>query len=225
MKCHEIVKESGKFKFGVKESVWRRLPYGSKIIERDGKEALWYRVEFIEDTKIRELLEYCKKNGINELELEIFSPGGSVVKAWGIIGLFKDEAYKDIHITTVCNGFAASAGFIILASGDTRIVSPHAMVMAHELWTLSWLKLDTPASSQDTAEDLRMWQDNINAWLAEVSNLTQEEIHDGIYKRDWWMIGRDFYEMGFADKLTWDGNYRAKKAHGDNTAWHSHEGN
>jgi len=206
MVCHETIKKDGEFKWSIKEKEWRNLPFGAQIVERDGKEALWYQLNDINDDKVFELLEYCKKHNIKELELDVFSPGGSVVRAWRIVGLF--NSYPDIHITTVCNGFAASAAFVVLASGDTRKVSPYAMTMAHELWTLSFLKLDTPASSQDTAEDLRLWQDNLNNWLAKVSNLTPEEIHQKIYKRDYWLIGRDFLELGFADELTWDGNKR-----------------
>jgi len=205
MGCHETIKKDGKFKWGVKDDEWQHLPYGAKIIERNGRDSLWYQLQEINDDRVFDLLEYCKKNGIDQIEFEIFSPGGSVVRAWRIVALFR--SYPGIHITTRCDGFAASAGFVVLASGDTRIVSPYAMTMAHELWTLSWLKLDTPASSQDTAEDLRLWQNNINNWLAEVSHLSAEEIHDKIYKRDYWVIGKDFLEMGFADQLTWDGKY------------------
>jgi ATP-dependent protease ClpP protease subunit len=203
--CHEVVRVGDGYDWGVKKKVWQNLDYGVKIVQRNGRDSLWYRLEEINDDRVFELLEYCREHGIDQLELEIFSPGGSVVKAWRIVALFK--SYPDIHVTTRCDGFAASAGFVVLASGDTRIVSPYAMVMAHELWTLSWLKLDTPASSQDTAEDLKLWQDTINDWLAEVSGMTAEEIHEKIYKRDWWMTGKEFYKLGFADKLSWDGEH------------------
>jgi hypothetical protein len=42
----------------------------------------WYRLEEINDDRVFELLEYCREHGIDQLELEIFSPGGSVQEAW-----------------------------------------------------------------------------------------------------------------------------------------------
>lgn len=199
MKCHKTVKTQEGFKWGVKEDSWLDLPYGTKMVMRNGNPTLHYLVETINAERFFKVYELCREHGIKYVEAEINSPGGSVVDAWRIVAMM--QTYPEIHTTTKCYGFAASAGFTLLVSGDERIVSKNAMLMAHELWTIKFLSIETPAGSQDEAEDLKKWQDNINAWLAERSNLTAEEIAEKIHKRDWWMLGSEAVGMGFADKL------------------------
>ena len=199
--CHKVEKVEGEFKWGIKEDQWRDLPYGTKIVERSGRESLHYKLTAIDADKIFDIYEYCSKYGINSVEIEINSPGGSVVEAWRIVAMI--QSYPKIHTTTKCYGYAASAGFIVLVSGDHRIASPRAMLMAHELWTLKFLSIETPAASKDEAEDMQLWQNNINEWLAEKSNLTVYDIAKHIHKRDWWMTGQKAEELGFIDELTW----------------------
>lgn len=199
--CHEVQKVKGGFKWGVQDDSWQDLPYGVKMVKRNGKDTMHYLLEGISAERVFEIYEYAEKNGITEVELEIDSPGGSVVAAWRIVALM--QGYPKIHTTTTCYGYAASAGFTIFVSGDYRIVSPNAMLMQHELWSLKFLSIETPAGAKDEADDMRMWQDNINEWLASRSNMSVDEIADKIHKRDWWMIGREAYELGFADELAW----------------------
>jgi ATP-dependent protease ClpP protease subunit len=202
--CHRVEKDGDEYVWGIKEKEWRDAPFGVKFMTNGGEETAYYLVEGIDDDSISLLYEYCVKHGIKHVWLEINSPGGSVVSAWRIIAMM--QKYKNdhgIHTTTECLGFAASAGFMVLVSGDRRIASPRAMLMAHELWTLKFLSIETPAGSKDQAEDMDLWQNNINEWLAERSNLSTEEIAEHIHKRDWWMIGDDAYRDGFVDELVW----------------------
>ena len=207
--CHELQKVEGKYKWGIRETKWRNGPYGVEFHEQNGEDCAYYVVEGIVADKILEIFEYCRKNDIHYITLEINSPGGSVVEAWRIIGIM--ATYPDIHVTTKCMGMAASAGFILLASADHRIASPRAMLMAHELWTLKFLSIETPAASKDEAETMALWQNNINEWLAEHSNLTAEEISEKIHKIDWWMIGSQAHEMGFVDELLWENEVVTEK--------------
>ena len=199
MQCHQVVRDGNGYKWGVKET--RYLPYATKIVKRDGADVIHYEMTGIADDKVQAILDYAREYGPKEVEIEINSPGGSVIDAWRIVSYFNE--YDDIKIRTVCRGIAASAGFVLLAAGDYREASPHAMLMAHELWTLKWLAVETPAKSKDEAEIMALWQNNINRFLSEHSNMTVEQIEKEIHKKDWWMTGADALEYGFVDKLVW----------------------
>lgn len=200
--CHEVTKTGGKYKWGINDDGCMGLPYATKIITKNGRDCLYYLLNSIDDDKVFEIYNYCTKNNIDQIEMEIQSPGGSVVNAWRIVGII--ESHPEIHLTTRCNGLAASAGFVIFASGHDRVVSPRAMMLCHELWSLSFLKIETPAGTKDEAENMQIWQDNLNEWLAEHSKMTADEISDKIKHKNWWMVGRTAYELGFADRLVWD---------------------
>jgi ATP-dependent protease ClpP protease subunit len=199
--CHEVSKKKGKIIFGVKEDKWRNAPYGLEIITNGDHEEGYFKLVEISDDRIRDHLLYLRKKGIQKYTIEINSPGGSVIGAWRIVTMIRQ--FPEIEVTTTCSGLAASAGFILLASGNHRIASPRAMLMMHELWSMSFLKIETPASSKDEAEVMRLWQDNINSWLAERSKMSAEEINKMIHKKDWWMTGKMAFEKGFIDELIW----------------------
>ncbi len=201
MKCHETRKVDGKYVNAIIDNVWQHLPYNMKLITESGQQRLYYLLTSLDADDVFDAYEYAKKNGITSLVIEINSPGGSVVEAWRIIGLMK--SYPNIHTETRCFGMAASAGFIILQAGDTRVVSPRSMMMIHELRTFSFFKMDTPAGSEHEAEIMKIWQGNINDFLAEKSTMTAEEISDKIQYENWWLIGNELLALGFADQVVW----------------------
>ena len=199
--CHEVQRVDEKFVYGIKEEAWRDAPYGVEVVKDEGEEVVYYLVENIDSDAIRRVYEFARKYNLKRVFLEINSPGGSVIEAWRIVGMM--QKYPEIHTTTSVLGMAASAGFILLSSGDHRIANPRSMNLCHELWSLSFLKIETPSKSKDEAEIMELWQTNINEWLAERSNMTKEEISEKIHHRDWWMTGKTAHELGFVDELVW----------------------
>ena len=204
--CHEVQRKDGAFVWGVKDKAWLDdVPFNAKLRYYAEDPYMYFLLEDIDASNVLKAYEYCVKHGIKKVHMEIQSPGGSVVEAWRIIGLM--ENYKNrygIVTDTESLGMAASAGFLILASGTgTRTAAPTAMIMCHELWSLSFLKLETPAKALDDAENLRIWQDNLNRWISSHSKVTMDEIAAKIKHRSWWMVGEDAYKWGFVDKLSW----------------------
>jgi len=208
-KCHEVRKVDGAYVWGVQDETWRPLPnqYSTAIIQHDGKEAMYFKLTSIDSDMTRKVYEFMVKYGMKYLEMEIYSPGGSVIEAWRIQSQIKEYEQKHgITTATVVRGYAASAGMIILASGTKghRYGNPYAEIMCHELWSITWLAIDTPSSTKDKFEVMKHFQDNLNNWLAEVSNVDQEYISQKIHKKDWWMYGSEAKEMGFIDHFIYD---------------------
>lgn len=78
-----------------------------------------------------------KGEEIKELTIYISSEGGSLPNCFAMIDaiLFVKSAFG-IHVTTFGLGEAASAGFFLLLTGDSRALFPNCMVFVHEHLTL-----------------------------------------------------------------------------------------
>ena len=106
-------------------------------------------------------------------------------------------------IETRVYGYCASAGFLIFASGTkgNRFVAPQAELMWHELQTFEFFNQSTPSSKEEEARVLRHLQDTANSWLAEVSNLTKQQVDELVKYKELWITGVQAVEYGFADAL------------------------
>jgi ATP-dependent protease ClpP protease subunit len=138
---------------------------------------------------------------VDRLVVNILSPGGSLFHAWAIVGLFDEFKNMGVRVETRCSGFAASAAFLIFASGHDRVTSPNAEYMWHEL--RSWVFLDekNPSKLEDEARIFRHLQNTANKHLASVSKVTKTFLDKSIDKDELWLTGREMLKHGFADRL------------------------
>jgi ATP-dependent protease ClpP protease subunit len=150
--------------------------------------------------QMMEAFDWAERHNIKHVIVELHSPGGSLLDAWRIVGIMNKFRDK-FTMSTECYGFAASAAFIIFEAGDIgrRFVSPTAEMMTHELWTVAFLKLETPSSKEAEAEVMRHLQDTIHTWMAKRCSMTKEELDERTRHVDFWMRGAEAVDMGFAD--------------------------
>jgi len=171
--------------------------------DKNGKLYAHCYLTTIDSEKTHELFEYVYRHPkIKRIVFDIHSGGGSVAEAWRIVSQMNTAKNRGLIVETHVKGYGASAAFLILTNGSKnhRLVGQRAMLLHHELWTIAWIKIETPSSTEDTAKVLRFWQDNISEWLAERSNLTKKELTEMVYKKDFWMNGIQAYKKyGFAD--------------------------
>ena len=197
MDCHVIPD------FKLKEAKPGRgltLPFHTKLV--DGK--LRFYLEDIISNNVQDFFDYLSWHPeYKEVIIEINSPGGSLWHAWKIVSLIQQAQRRGIQVTTICHGMAASAGFIVFAAGDIghRFVGPLTETLHHELWTVTWLKVETPSSKEEEAKTLRHFQDSIHNWLVTrcTKKITKEELDDMVRHKDYWMNGQDCIDAGFAD--------------------------
>lgn len=133
-----------------------------------------------------------------EIIFYINSPGGSVPAGMGVY-----DAMKLITspVSTVCIGYAASMGAILLSSGDKgkRFVWPHAEVMIHQPSIGGYF--------QDDARNLQIWAKHISRTkevsariLAKNCDKTYEQIIKD-FDRDYWMNGEEARDYGIIDGI------------------------
>lgn len=90
--------------------------------------------------KFRKQLFEVVRMGIKYVTIFINSYGGSLYDFMSMYGMIK--SFKDLHITTVVNGYAMSAGAYLLCLGDKRMATPGSRIMFHELSSFSEGKLN-----------------------------------------------------------------------------------
>jgi ATP-dependent Clp protease protease subunit len=102
----------------------------SKFIEQR-KVFLWGQVDDKSAKHVIDRLMYLDSIGTNDIQLYINSPGGYVTSGFAIYDCMKS---LNSHVSTICTGFAASMGSIILSAGQKgkRFIQPHARVMIHQ---------------------------------------------------------------------------------------------
>lgn len=164
----------------------------------------WMLLEDIDAQRVQIFLNYLWNRSIKRAVLEIHSPGGSLFDAWKIVGLMKDFQSRGMIIETRCYGFAASAGFLIFATGTKgcRYASPTAEFMWHELLLAQFgLRITNPSGSEDESRILRHLQDTANEWLSAVGCISKKDIDNMVHKREWWLNGREMVKYCFADHL------------------------
>jgi len=195
MTCHVVPD------WGIKEADPERYNnYPHNSMKVDGNHA-YYLLRLIDDDEFKKTLDYLDNHNVTMLTLEIHSWGGSAMDMWRIVGLMQAWQAKDNIIRTELNGLAASAGFVILASGTKgqRYVSPSAELMWHEAQMLEWPEITTPTDTEKKAAIYRHLQDNANNYLASVSDLSKEEIDAKVKALEFWITGREAVKYGFAD--------------------------
>ncbi|MDO7170896.1 ClpP family protease [Mariniflexile sp. AS56] len=102
----------------------------SKLIEQR-KVFLWGQVDDDSAKHVIDRLMYLDALGTYDIHLYINSPGGYVTSGFAIYDCIKS---LNSEVSTICTGFAASMGSIILSAGQKgkRFIQPHARVMIHQ---------------------------------------------------------------------------------------------
>lgn len=163
----------------------------------------YYLLTPIDSNGIFKFFDYMRQHKIKFVKVEIFSPGGSVMQAWRIVGLFQRFQAEGGTIETEVSGFAASAGFLIFVAGSVghRVVAPNAELMWHEVQSFKMYDLSNPSDKEDEARVLRHFQNTANTFIASRSKMSKEDIDAAIKKKEFWIKGAEALEFGFADKV------------------------
>jgi ATP-dependent Clp protease protease subunit len=210
MDCHVLkTLESGKVIFGIKELApdanYSAHPASLEIKKDCADNSVYAYIKITETNarKFRDAADYLYWHPeIKRLVVELHSGGGSIMDAWNAIGAIKEMQSRGIVVETRCYGLAASAAAVLLVAGDMghRFVNEHAEIMIHKVWTFTMFDLKTPDSAEDQAATLKHFQENINGFILSRTKITKEQLDTEIYKRDFWMTGKEAVEKwGVAD--------------------------
>ena len=165
----------------------------SKLIEQR-KVFLWGQVDDKSAKHVIDRLMYLDALGTKDIHLYINSPGGYVTAGFAIYDCIKS---LNSQVSTICTGFAASMGSIILSAGTKgkRFIQPHARVMIHQP---SGGASGQASDIQITAQEIVKTKELSAHILAANCGQTFEKIMKD-FNRDHWMGAEESVTYGIVD--------------------------
>ena len=166
-----------------------------KLIE-ERKVFLWGQVDDKSAKHVIDRLMYLDALETKDIHLYVNSPGGYVTSGFAIYDCMK--ALKS-DVSTICTGFAASMGSIILSAGTKgkRFIQPHARVMIHQP---SGGARGPASDIQITAKEILLTKELSAQILADNCGQKFEKIMKD-FNRDHWMGAEESVSYGIVDKV------------------------
>ncbi|AOW19543.1 ClpP family protease [Urechidicola croceus] len=166
----------------------------SKILN-ERKVFLWGQVDDKSAKHVIDRLLYLEMISPNkEIQLIINSPGGYVTSGFAVYDTMKSISSP---VSTICTGFAASMGSIILSAGEKgrRFILPHARVMIHQ----------PSGGAGGSASDIEIQMEELIKTkqigaqiLADNCGLDVEKVMKD-FNRDYWMNAKESINYGIVD--------------------------
>ena len=169
---------------------------GSRTLYLDGviSEDTWWGDEVTPKVFKDELL-----SGSGDVTVWINSPGGDVFAAAQIYNMLMDYAG---NITVKIDGLAASAASVIAMAGGEVQMSPVSMMMVHNPSTFAWGDSEEMLRAKALLDEVK--ESIINAYELKTS-LPRVKLAR-LMDAETWMNSRKAVELGFADKIMFDGD-------------------
>lgn len=167
----------------------------SKLLN-ERKVFLWGQVDDDSAKHVIDRLMYLDALEKKDIHLYINSPGGYVTSGFAIYDCMKS---LKSDVSTICTGFAASMGSILLSAGTKgkRFIQPHARVMIHQP---SGGARGPASDIEITAQEILKTKELSAKILAENCGQKIEKIIKD-FNRDHWMDAKESVEYGIVDKV------------------------
>jgi len=167
----------------------------AKFIEQR-KVFLWGQVDDKSAKHVIDRLMYLDTLNTNDIQLYINSPGGYVTSGFAIYDCIKS---LNSQVSTICTGFAASMGSIILSAGEKgkRFIQPHARVMIHQP---SGGARGQASDIEITAKEIIITKELSAKILAENCGQTFDKVMKD-FNRDHWMGAQESVDYGIVDGI------------------------
>ncbi|MCF7569625.1 ATP-dependent Clp protease proteolytic subunit [Sabulilitoribacter arenilitoris] len=167
----------------------------SKLIEAR-KVFLWGQVDDDSAKHVVDRLLYLDALSNETIHLYVNSPGGYVTSGFAIYDCMKSLKSP---VSTICTGFAASMGSIILSAGEKgmRYIQPHARVMIHQP---SGGARGQASDIEITAKEIILTKELSAQILADNCGQTFDKIMKD-FNRDHWMSAKESVDYGIVDAV------------------------
>jgi len=176
------------------------------------KNKKWYTMSASEDGKTAEILIYDEigyfgvtakdfraelkdLGAVEDINLRMNSPGGSVIDGFAIYNTLKNHPAK---ITSHIDGWAASMASIIAMAGDEVVMPSNTWMVIHNPWTVALGDADDLRKSANILDAMK--SDAINAYQSHAKDLSSDDISAHM-DEERWMNGADAVALGYADTL------------------------
>lgn len=166
-----------------------------KLLE-ERKVFLWGQVDDDSAKHVIDRLMYLDALEKKDIHLYINSPGGYVTSGFAVYDCMKS---LKSDVSTICTGFAASMGSILLSAGTKgkRFIQPHARVMIHQP---SGGARGPASDIEITAQEILKTKELSAKILAENCGQKVEKILKD-FNRDHWMDAKESLDYGIVDKV------------------------
>ncbi|MFI1745112.1 ClpP family protease [Thalassobellus sediminis] len=167
----------------------------SKLLEQR-KVFLWGQVDDKSAKHVIDRLMYLDTLNNFDIQLYINSPGGYVTSGFAIYDCIKS---LNSQVSTICTGFAASMGSLILSAGQRgkRFIQPHARVMIHQP---SGGARGQASDIEITAKEIIITKELSAQILADNCRQTFDKIMKD-FNRDHWMGAQESVSYGIVDGI------------------------
>lgn len=167
----------------------------SKLIDQR-KIFLWGQVDDKSAKHVIDRLLYLDALKTADIHLYINSPGGYVTSGFAMYDTIKS---LNSDVSTICTGFAASMGSILLSVGTKgkRFIQPHARVMIHQP---SGGARGPASNIEITAQEILKTKELSARILAENCGQTFDKVMKD-FNRDYWMGAEESVAYGIVDKI------------------------
>jgi ATP-dependent Clp endopeptidase proteolytic subunit ClpP len=190
MNLIEIENRSGKLK--LHEIVMQ--PVMERLIEEIGK---IFGATAFEEGRITGEITNCIENAADTLDIEIHSPGGSVLDGYMLYNEIMSLRQRGVYVTATINSLAASMASVIAMAADSIRMVPQGRMMIH----------DAQTGVRGNAEELQKWanelektSDQIAAIYAERTGGDKDEIR-ALMKTETWFTAPEAKAKGFIDEI------------------------
>jgi ATP-dependent Clp endopeptidase proteolytic subunit ClpP len=177
--------------------MWRPENKQFRIENKDTHAEIWMYDEIgVWGVTAKSFADELKAAGdVKSLTLRLNSPGGDVFDGLAIYNtLLRHPANVSVEI----DGVAASIASIIAMAGDTIAISPNAMVMIHDPWTVAMGGAEDFRKSADLLDQVKTslvstYQSKTGQSAAAISDKMSEET---------WFEAQEAIDFGLADVMT-----------------------
>ena len=137
----------------------------------------------------------CIENAADTLDIDIHSPGGSVIDGYVLYNELMDLRERGVYVTAYIT-LAASMASVIAMAADKIVMKRGGRMMIHE--ASAGIRGNAEQIRQQ-AELLESISDEIAGIYADRTKLLKEEVRD-MMKKETWMSAEEAISMGFADE-------------------------
>jgi ATP-dependent protease ClpP protease subunit len=134
-------------------------------------------------------MDYLAEAGVEEVVIEINSPGGNIKEGFSIFAAIKDAPFRTV---TKVIGIAASMAGIISQAGDYRIIKDYALFHAHGP--------QVPKGKEVEADLLNKMLESLKTMIRAKTNLTDEQVNN-LLGKETVLTASEALQMGLFDEI------------------------
>lgn len=149
-----------------------------------------------EDGLVSGEITNCIENAADTLDIDINSPGGSVLDGYVLYNAIKEMRARGVYVTAHVS-LAASMASVIAMAANKIVMKTGSRMMIHEASAGTHGDAD---EHRNRAELLEGISDEIAAIYANRTGKKKEEMR-AMMKKETWMDGKKAVAMGFADEF------------------------